>query len=193
MVNSQSCGSAGGPSSGSSSALRTCAGCGLKILERFLLYSMERYWHTPCLKCSCCQVQLAEIGTSCYTKSGMILCRNDYIRLFGNGGACRACGRSIPSTELVMRARDNVYHLECFSCATCRNKLVPGDSFRFIDGTIFCEQHQPPARPSGPVNPRLPDHKGKILEKLKGLKDIKFARPDLIAYILGSEKRKLQE
>lgn len=59
---------------------KACAGCGGKIADRFLLYSMDRYWHTRCLKCSCCQAQLGEIGTSCYTKSGMILCRNDYIR-----------------------------------------------------------------------------------------------------------------
>lgn len=59
---------------------KRCAGCGGKIADRFLLYTMESYWHSRCLKCSCCQAQLGEIGTSCYTKSGMILCRNDYIR-----------------------------------------------------------------------------------------------------------------
>lgn len=59
---------------------KRCAGCGGKIADRFLLYTMDSYWHSRCLKCSCCQAQLGEIGTSCYTKSGMILCRNDYIR-----------------------------------------------------------------------------------------------------------------
>lgn len=59
---------------------KRCAGCGGKIADRFLLYAMDSYWHSRCLKCSCCQAQLGEIGTSCYTKSGMILCRNDYIR-----------------------------------------------------------------------------------------------------------------
>lgn len=59
---------------------KRCAGCGGKIADRFLLYAMDGYWHSRCLKCSCCQAQLGEIGTSCYTKSGMILCRNDYIR-----------------------------------------------------------------------------------------------------------------
>ncbi|KAF1385956.1 hypothetical protein PFLUV_G00113150 [Perca fluviatilis] len=91
---------------------KRCAGCGGKIADRFLLYTMDSYWHSRCLKCSCCQAQLGEIGTSCYTKSGMILCRNDYIRLFGNSGACSACGQSIPASELVMRAQGNVYHLK---------------------------------------------------------------------------------
>ncbi|KAK3728278.1 hypothetical protein RRG08_060065 [Elysia crispata] len=59
---------------------KQCAGCGVRIQDRFLLLAMDRYWHTGCLKCSCCQAQLGEIGTSCFTKAGMILCRNDYIR-----------------------------------------------------------------------------------------------------------------
>lgn len=34
------------------------------------------------------------------------------VRLFGNSGACSACGQSIPASELVMRAQGNVYHLK---------------------------------------------------------------------------------
>ncbi|KAF7688724.1 hypothetical protein HF521_013531 [Silurus meridionalis] len=128
---------------GGNGAGRSCAGCGGRISDRFLLFSMERYWHTRCLKCSCCQAQLGEIGTTCYSKGGMILCRNDYIRLFGHSGACSACGQSIPASEMVMRAQGNVYHLKCFTCATCRNRLVPGDRFHYINGTIFCEHDRP--------------------------------------------------
>ncbi|KAK9523252.1 hypothetical protein VZT92_019656 [Zoarces viviparus] len=135
MVNSQA--------SGGTPAPRSCAGCGGKIADRFLLFSMERYWHTRCLKCSCCQAQLGDIGTTCYSKGGMILCRSDYIRLFGHSGACSACGQSIPANEMVMRAQGSVYHLKCFSCATCRNRLMPGDRFHYINGTIFCEHDRP--------------------------------------------------
>ncbi|XP_010784322.1 LIM domain transcription factor LMO4.1-like isoform X1 [Notothenia coriiceps] len=135
MVNSQA--------SGVPSAPRSCAGCGGKIADRFLLFSMERYWHTRCLKCSCCQAQLGDIGTSCYSKGGMILCRSDYIRLFGHSGACSACGQSIPANEMVMRAQGNAYHLKCFSCATCRTRLMPGNHFHYINGTIFCEHDRP--------------------------------------------------
>ncbi|KAM9822151.1 LIM domain transcription factor LMO4-B-like isoform X1 [Syngnathus acus] len=137
MVNNQASGVAPAP--------RSCAGCGGKIADRFLLFSMERYWHTRCLKCSCCQAQLGDIGTTCYSKGGMILCRSDYIRLFGHSGACNACGQSIPANEMVMRAQGNVYHLKCFSCATCRNRLMPGDRFHYINGTIFCEHDRPGA------------------------------------------------
>uniref|UniRef100_A0A8D3CGC8 LIM zinc-binding domain-containing protein n=1 Tax=Scophthalmus maximus TaxID=52904 RepID=A0A8D3CGC8_SCOMX len=138
MVNSQASGAPPPPP-------RSCAGCGGKIADRFLLFSMERYWHTRCLKCSCCQAQLGDIGTTCYSKGGMILCRSDYIRLFGHSGACSACGQSIPANEMVMRAQGNVYHLKCFSCATCRHRLMPGDRFHYINGTIFCEHDRPGA------------------------------------------------
>uniref|UniRef100_A0AAR2JMS3 LIM zinc-binding domain-containing protein n=1 Tax=Pygocentrus nattereri TaxID=42514 RepID=A0AAR2JMS3_PYGNA len=152
------------PVGAGSMSWKRCAGCGGKIADRFLLYAMDSYWHSRCLKCSCCQAQLGEIGTSCYTKSGMILCRNDYIRLFGNSGACSACGQSIPASELVMRAQGNVYHLKCFTCSTCRNRLVPGDRFHYINGSLFCEHDRPTALINGHLsslqtNPLLPDQK----------------------------------
>jgi len=63
-----------------STGLRQCAACGVQIVERWLLLAMDRYWHIGCLKCTYCNVVLGEIGQSCYTKSGMILCKADYRR-----------------------------------------------------------------------------------------------------------------
>ncbi|KAK6623760.1 hypothetical protein RUM43_009613 [Polyplax serrata] len=60
------------------SGLKICGGCGGKIVERFLLHALDRYWHNGCLKCSCCHAMLADIGSSCFTKAGMILCKTDY-------------------------------------------------------------------------------------------------------------------
>jgi len=59
---------------------QTCAACGRDIVDRFLLYAMDRYWHTGCLRCSACQVPLADLGSTCFARAGMTLCRNDYIR-----------------------------------------------------------------------------------------------------------------
>lgn len=120
--------------------IRCCAGCGVKILDRFLLHALDRYWHNGCLKCSCCQATLADIGSSCFTKAGMILCKTDYIRLFGTSGSCSACGQMIPASEFVMRAQNNVYHLKCFACVKCHNQLVPGDRYNLVNGNVLCEQ-----------------------------------------------------
>lgn len=68
----------GGPSG--PTGIQQCAGCGGQIVERWLLLAMDRYWHNGCLKCSYCGAALAEIGHSCYTRSGMILCKSDYRR-----------------------------------------------------------------------------------------------------------------
>lgn len=51
-------------------------------------------------------------------------------RLFGNTGYCAACNKVIPAFEMVMRARSNVYHLECFACQQCNHRLVY--SYNFI-------------------------------------------------------------
>ena len=59
---------------------QSCAGCGRDIVERFLLRAIDRYWHTACLRCSQCQAALADLGSTCFTRAGMTLCRNDYIR-----------------------------------------------------------------------------------------------------------------
>lgn len=33
--------------------------------------------------------------------------------------------------------------MQCFTCSTCRNRLVPGDRFRYVNGSIFCEHDHP--------------------------------------------------
>jgi len=59
---------------------QTCAACGRVIADRFLLHAIDRYWHTGCLRCSACNAPLADLGATCFTRAGMTLCRDDYIR-----------------------------------------------------------------------------------------------------------------
>ncbi|KAL9989260.1 hypothetical protein ACROYT_G003793 [Oculina patagonica] len=123
--------------------IRSCGGCGEKILDRFLLLALDQYWHVNCLKCSCCNVRLGEVGTSCYSKGGMILCKTDYVKLYGSSGACAVCAKLIPATEFVMKVLGKVYHLDCFNCTTCHNQLVAGDRFHVVNGRLFCENDDP--------------------------------------------------
>ncbi|XP_031565013.1 LIM domain transcription factor LMO4.2-like [Actinia tenebrosa] len=128
---------------GQAANMRICAGCGDKIIDRYLLLALDQYWHMNCLKCSCCEARLGEIGTSCYAKGGMILCKTDYVRLYGTSGACAVCAKLIPATELVMKVLGKVYHLHCFTCTTCHNQLVSGDRFHVVNGRLFCENDDP--------------------------------------------------
>lgn len=59
---------------------KQCAGCAQLIQDRFLLKSLERFWHQTCLKCHCCSKPLGNLGSTCFAKGGMVLCRQDYIR-----------------------------------------------------------------------------------------------------------------
>ena len=61
--------------------------------------------------------------------------------MFGSTGTCSACGKAIPAFEFVMRARNNNYHLECFTCDTCKMRFCVGDKFYLsLDNRVLCEQ-----------------------------------------------------
>lgn len=47
----------------------------------------------------------------------------------------------ISANELVMRAREHVYHIGCFTCASCSKALTTGDYFGMKDHLIYCRTH----------------------------------------------------
>ncbi|XP_023244292.1 LIM domain only protein 3-like isoform X2 [Centruroides vittatus] len=116
-----------------------CSGCRKPIRERYLLKALDQFWHEDCLKCACCDCRLGEVGSTLFTKANLILCKRDYLRLFGTTGLCSACNKTIPAFEMVMRARGNVYHLECFACQQCNHRFCVGDRFYLYDNSILCE------------------------------------------------------
>jgi len=52
-----------------------------------------------------------------------------FYRLFGATGYCSACSKMIPAFEMVMKAKGNVYHLECFACQQCNHRSRLVDQF----------------------------------------------------------------
>ena len=62
-------------------------------------------------------------------------------RLFGT--KCEKCSRSFGKNDFVMRAKNKIFHLDCFRCVACEKQLVPGDEFALRDDGLFCrEDHQ---------------------------------------------------
>ncbi|XP_061427742.1 LIM/homeobox protein Lhx9-like [Lethenteron reissneri] len=120
-------------------ASAACAGCGRLIAERFYLLAVGRTWHLRCLKCRDCEIAL-DTELSCYARDGGIYCRQDYYRRFSSQ-RCSGCGSGIPASELVMRARDSVFHLRCFRCAACERPLTPGDHFGMRGSRVYCRPH----------------------------------------------------
>ena len=54
---------------------------------------------------------------------------------------CARCCTGIAAHEMVMRARDLVYHLSCFTCTACNLALTPGDYFGMRDSHVYCRLH----------------------------------------------------
>lgn len=52
-----------------------CAGCGLPIVDRYILRVMEHSWHESCLQCSVCHAPLEQ---SCYSRDKKLFCKADY-------------------------------------------------------------------------------------------------------------------
>ncbi|XP_015920224.1 LIM/homeobox protein Lhx9 [Parasteatoda tepidariorum] len=127
-----------GKSSVSSSPVR-CAGCGGVIVDRYYLLAVDRQWHMSCLTCCQCKVQL-DSELTCFSRDGHIYCKEDYYRLFSIK-RCTRCHLSISPRELVMRAREHVYHLHCFTCATCNKPLTKGEYFGLKQDIIYCRSH----------------------------------------------------
>ncbi|CAH1647471.1 unnamed protein product [Spodoptera littoralis] len=61
-------------------------------------------------------------------------------RLYGSK-RCARCNTPISASELVMRARDLVFHVHCFSCALCSTPLNKGDTFGIRDSAVYCRLH----------------------------------------------------
>lgn len=54
---------------------------------------------------------------------------------------CSRCQLGIYASELVMRARDLVFHLHCFTCTWCNAPLAQGDTFGLRDNLVYCRPH----------------------------------------------------
>lgn len=54
---------------------------------------------------------------------------------------CARCHLGISASEMVMRARESVYHLSCFTCTTCNKTLTTGDHFGMKDNLVYCRAH----------------------------------------------------
>ncbi|UYV62482.1 LHX2 [Cordylochernes scorpioides] len=67
---------------------------------------------------------------------------------------CARCQQGIFASELVMRARDLVYHLHCFTCAWCNAALTQGDHFGLRDNLVYCRVHyELLVHGTGPLDP----------------------------------------
>ena len=63
----------------SSAEAAVCDGCGGRITDRYYLVTVDRQWHSACLKCCECKLAL-DSQVSCFVKDGNIYCKEDFYR-----------------------------------------------------------------------------------------------------------------
>jgi len=110
-----------------------CQQCAHPILDRYLVKIFNKCFHEACLKCNQCQIRLQD---TCFAKDMSYYCKEHYTSLFGC--KCSGCHQQISPIELVMKALHNVYHLDCFKCDECGDKLEKGDEFILKENKLFC-------------------------------------------------------
>ena len=113
-----------------------CAGCDRPINDQYLYNVLDRAWHQSCIQCSDCK---ASLNDKCFSRDGKLYCKDDFFRRYGP--RCAGCHNGICPSDLVRRARDKVYHLNCFTCYICRKPIGTGEQLYFIDEYKFMCKH----------------------------------------------------
>ncbi|XP_070507240.1 LIM/homeobox protein Awh-like isoform X2 [Chironomus tepperi] len=118
--------------------LNSCTACDEPIADRYLLEVGGCTWHGSCLRCCICLSPLDRLPT-CFLRERQVYCKTDYAKTFGS--KCSKCCRHIAPTDWVRRAKDQVFHLACFSCDQCGRQLSTGEQFAMVDEQVFCKSH----------------------------------------------------
>ncbi|UJR10561.1 hypothetical protein I4U23_014761 [Adineta vaga] len=112
-----------------------CFVCSLPICDQIVFRINGNHYHSLCINCSECHMEVVD---KCYSRNSIIYCKEHYFNKFGS--KCASCGYGILPTEVVRRANDFVYHLQCFTCLICHRQLKTGDEFYLItDQKLVCK------------------------------------------------------
>lgn len=114
-----------------------CSACHKDIMEQFILKVAPNLdFHSQCLRCAECH-QLLHENSTCFVRHERIYCKRDYQKLFPT--RCRLCQLEFLENDLVMKARNNIYHTDCFKCVVCNRVLSSGDEFCIREKGIYCK------------------------------------------------------
>jgi LIM domain kinase 1 len=105
---------------------------------------------TRCSACDC----LMYSSNFYFEKNGLLFCKDDYWRKFGE--CCQACSQLVSGP--IMIAGDHRFHPECFCCKVCGSVIGDGDSYALIERSqLYCgscyKRQIPPSQVQHQVHP----------------------------------------
>ncbi|PAV65446.1 hypothetical protein WR25_12536 [Diploscapter pachys] len=93
-------------------------------------------YHTECIRCDDCNLLLT---TSCYLREANMYCRIHFYKRYG--AKCAGCGEELLPDNVIRKAANHVYHLNCFICCICKTELQTGDEYFLVpsEGRLVCK------------------------------------------------------
>ncbi|VDK33875.1 unnamed protein product [Taenia asiatica] len=113
-----------------------CAKCGKEITGT-VVTAMDKKWHNECFVCAGCKCKLA--GKSFHNRDGTPYCIDCRKEKFDP--TCTKCHKKIDPTIKYSIYQEKPYHMECFTCAQCKQPL-DGKKFVVKDGQYICADHK---------------------------------------------------
>ncbi|CAR97817.1 LIM/homeobox protein ttx-3 [Caenorhabditis elegans] len=119
--------------------LNQCCLCTFAIVDKEISVVDGKYYHNNCLRCQMCDIPF-EYSDKCYVRDGVFLCRADHAKRYQK--CCRKCEIPLNREDMVMKAKEMIFHHACFVCFICGIKLNPGDYYTMSpQGHLYCHAH----------------------------------------------------
>ncbi|CAO4386330.1 unnamed protein product [Caenorhabditis nigoni] len=116
-----------------------CSFCKFAIVDKEISVLEGKYYHHRCLRCAMCDMTF-DFNDKCYVRDGSFLCRADHAKRYQK--CCRKCEQPLNREDMVMRAKEMIYHNSCFVCFLCTKKLNTGDFYTVSpEGHLYCQAH----------------------------------------------------
>jgi len=117
-----------------------CAGCGV-ILEDVFKIAMGKKWHTECLICSTCNIQLSNHQTGFkQSPDGRALCQIHYeeeLKCGFDKEICqhKNCRKIVEKSEMI-RFKGEAFHAYHFKCSDCQCELT--SNAKELKSKLYC-------------------------------------------------------
>lgn len=116
-------------------------------------------------RCSACDC-LMYSSNFYFEKDGLLFCKDDYWRKFGE--CCQECSQLVSGP--IMIAGDHRFHPECFCCKICASVIGDGDSYALIERSqLYCgscyKRQIPPSQVQHQISPELMSTTVTIIKK----------------------------